>query len=83
MRISVVQTRPFQGEVRANVARHKQFIDLAVENGADGVFFPELSLTGYEPALASELAVRSVEITVSELQTISDAKQSLSVPGFP
>jgi predicted amidohydrolase len=83
MRIGVAQTRPFKGDVRANIARHKQFIELAVENGADGVFFPELSLTGYEPALASELAVRSLEITVSELQTISDAKRITIGAGLP
>jgi predicted amidohydrolase len=49
-----------QGDVRANVARDKQFIELAVENGAGVVFFPELSLIGCEPPLASELAVRSL-----------------------
>lgn len=83
MRIGAVQTRPFKGDVRANVARHKQFIELAVENGADGVFFPELSLTGYEPTLASELAVRSLETTLSELQRISDTKRITVGVGLP
>ena len=83
MRIGAVQTRPFKADVRANIERHKQFIELAVENGTDAVFFPELSLTGYEPALASEVAVRSVETTLSELRTISDAKQITIGVGLP
>ena len=83
MRIGAVQTRPFKADVRANIERHKQFIELAVENGTDAVFFPELSLTGYEPALASEVAVRSVETTLSELQTISDANRITIGVGLP
>jgi predicted amidohydrolase len=83
MRIGAVQSRPFQGDVRANVARHKQFIELAAENGADGVFFPELSLTGYEPALARELAVGSVDTALSELQRMSDTNRITVGVGLP
>jgi predicted amidohydrolase len=56
MRIAVAQTRPVKGEVEANIAQHKQLIALAVEEGAQVLVFPELSITGYEPELAKELA---------------------------
>ena len=56
MRIAVAQTRPVKGDVDANIKAHKQLIALAVEQGANVLVFPELSITGYEPELARELA---------------------------
>ncbi|HEV2479975.1 MAG TPA: carbon-nitrogen hydrolase family protein [Puia sp.] len=56
MRITVAQTRPVKGAVEANVIHHKRLIALAVEQGAQVLVFPELSITGYEPELAKELA---------------------------
>lgn len=44
------------GDVEANLAMHLDFMQRAGELGATLVVFPELSLTGYEPALASVLA---------------------------
>ncbi len=57
MKIAVAQTRPVKGEIEMNVSRHKKLIALAVEQGANVVVFPELSITGYEPELAKELAI--------------------------
>ena len=51
MKISIAQTRPIKGDIPANIEAHKRFINLAVSNGADAIFFPELSITGYEPEL--------------------------------
>lgn len=56
MRIAVAQTRPVKGDIEANIAHHKRLISLAVERGAEVLVFPELSITGYEPGLASVLA---------------------------
>jgi len=56
MKICVAQTRPVKGDIQSNIENHKKFIDLAVSGGADTIIFPELSLTGYEPELAKELA---------------------------
>ena len=56
MRIAVAQTRPVKGDVEANITHHKRLIALAVEQGAQVLVFPELSITGYEPGLAKELA---------------------------
>jgi predicted amidohydrolase len=46
MKICVVQTRPIKGDIARNIVQHKHLIDLATANGADIVFFPELSITG-------------------------------------
>ena len=56
MKIALVQARPVKGDIEANIAAHKRLIGLAVLNGADMIIFPELSITGYEPELANELA---------------------------
>lgn len=56
MRIGIAQIRPSKGDIAANIERHLAFAGRAVSMNADAVFFPELSLTGYEPALAEKLA---------------------------
>jgi hypothetical protein len=57
MKIAVAQTRAVIGDIGANVASHLELIELAVAcGGAQFIAFPELSLTGYEPRLAKELA---------------------------
>ena len=56
MKIAVAQARPVKGDIQANISNHLKLIEQASLEGADAVFFPELSLTGYEPTLAKELA---------------------------
>jgi predicted amidohydrolase len=56
MKIAVAQTKPVKGEIEINISHHKKLIALAVEQGANVLVFPELSITGYEPTLAKELA---------------------------
>jgi predicted amidohydrolase len=47
------------GDIQRNIEHHKNFIALAGSYGVDTVIFPELSLTGYEPALAKALATHT------------------------
>ncbi len=54
--ISVAQTCPVKGNVNANLDEHLRLTELAASEGAQVVMFPELSLTGYEIALAEALA---------------------------
>lgn len=71
MKICVAQTRPIKGDMQRNIENHKKLIDLAVANGADTVIFPELSITGYEPALATTPNDSRFE----DFQKISDTKR--------
>lgn len=48
MRICAVQLRLASGDFATNSAKHLEFIKLASAHRADVVFFPELSLTGYD-----------------------------------
>lgn len=54
--IAVAQTIPRRGDVGANLEEHVRLVRVAAEEGARLLVFPELSLTGYELDLATELA---------------------------
>jgi predicted amidohydrolase len=83
MKICVAQTKPVKGDIRKNIEDHKKLIALAVSNKADTVIFPELSLTGYEPELANELATDSNDPVLDDFQKISNAKQITIGIGMP
>lgn len=57
-RVAVVQTRPVRCAIDLNVQAHERWTRTSATLGAGMVFFPELSLTGYEPQAASRLALR-------------------------
>jgi predicted amidohydrolase len=54
--IAVAQTVPVRGGVGANLRQHVSLAQVAAEEGAQVLVFPELSLTGYELDLAGGLA---------------------------
>jgi predicted amidohydrolase len=83
MRIGVAQTRPVKGDIQGNIENHKKLIDLAVSNRADIVIFPELSLTGYEPALSRELATDQVDSRLDVFQDLSDTRLITIGVGLP
>lgn len=83
MRICLAQTRPIKGDILANVASHKKLIDLALIQRAEIVVFPELSITGYEPALAEELATSLDDRRFDDFQQIADAQQITIGIGAP
>jgi predicted amidohydrolase len=83
MRICVAQTRPIKGDIPANIAGHKKLIDLALVERAEIVVFPELSITGYEPTLAEELATGSDDRRFDDFQQIADARQITIGIGVP
>lgn len=83
MRIGAAQLRPVAGDIAANIARHLALIELAVDLGAELVYFPELSLTGYEPRLARALATDTVDPRLDALQQHSDAHTIIVGVGLP
>jgi predicted amidohydrolase len=83
MRICAAQLAAVRGDIAANVARHVAFAELASSRNADLVLFPELSLTGYEPALASDLATDAGDPRLDALQALADARRIIIVAGLP
>ncbi|EGO7477841.1 carbon-nitrogen hydrolase family protein [Salmonella enterica] len=57
-------------------------IESAVSAGVNLIFFPELSLTGYEPEMAKDLALAD-ESSLSPLQVLSDRYDMTIIVGAP
>lgn len=83
MKIAVAQTRPMKGNILANIEKHKKLINLAVAHKADTLFFPELSITGYEPELAKDLATNQDDKMLDDFQEISDTNKITIALGMP
>lgn len=83
MKICVAQTKPIKGDIAKNIENHKKLIDLAIQKNTDIIIFPELSLTGYEPELAKELATTKDDNRFDEFQKISDFNKIIIGIGLP
>ncbi len=83
MKIAVAQIRSIKGDIQKNIVTHIQLINLAVSANAGIIIFPELSLTGYEPSLANELATTSEDIRFDEFQNLSDTNNIIIGAGSP
>ena len=55
-KFSVAQVASVKGDVDENISTHLKAIEKASELGVSYIVFPELSLTGYEPEIAAQLA---------------------------
>lgn len=83
MKLCSTQIKPIKGEIEHNIQKHIAFINFAIEKGADLIFFPELSLTGYEPTLAKELATTQEDSRLAIFQEISDVNRIIICVGMP
>ena len=83
MKICIAQTRPVKGDIEANIVDHINWINQAVNQNADFIIFSELSLTGYEPELAKELAIEIGDTRLNGFQEISDVKDIIICVGVP
>ena len=83
MKICLAQTKSIKGDVEANIIKHIELIESAADQGADFIVFPELSLTGYEPLLAADLATDSADSRFDRFQHLSDLHQITIGAGMP
>jgi predicted amidohydrolase len=83
MKFSVAQTRSIKGNIEANILNHRRLIDLAIAEKVEMIIFPELSITGYEPELAQELATTQDDIRFDIFQELSDAHNITIGIGVP
>ena len=83
MRICAAQTRPHKGAIQKNIDAHRKMISLAATHQADAIFFPELSLTGYEPELAKKLACNPDDQRLDNFQQLSDVNRIIIGVGVP
>ena len=83
MRLCAAQLSPAAGDVDGNVRKHLALIDVAVSHKADLIYFPELSLTGYEPKLAEALATDADDRRLDVLQERADTEGIVIGIGLP
>lgn len=83
MKIALAQTRPVTGDIPANIDQHTLFIARAAAHHAELIVFPELSLTGYEPTLARQLATTPDDPRLLVFQRLADLHQLVIGVGLP
>ena len=83
MRIALAQIQSLKGDVQENSELHKKAIRLSLANKADAIFFPELSLTGYEPILAEKLKMKLGDNRLLGFQEISNTEKVTIGLGMP
>ncbi|CAH0995561.1 Glutamine-dependent NAD(+) synthetase [Emticicia aquatica] len=83
MKLCVAQTRPIKGDIEKNIQNHLRLIELAVSNHVETIIFPELSLTGYEPTLAKDLATNQHDNRFEIFQKISNSNAIRIAVGIP
>ncbi len=83
MKVCAAQFKSTKGDILKNIERHLDFVNAALERDADAIFFPELSLTGYEPALAKDLAIHQDDRRLGIFQRVSDEHHLIIGVGVP
>lgn len=83
MKIAVAQLKTIKGDLNAGILSHLKLIDLAAKAQADAVFFPELSLTGYESVRAHEIVLSADDPRLHVFQRASEAHHLTIALGFP
>jgi predicted amidohydrolase len=81
--LATAQIYPFKGDIEKNQKKHIDLINLAADHKVQLIVFPELSLTGYEPELADELAFSDNDSRLSPLIDISIEKNIIIIAGAP
>lgn len=71
------------GDLNANIVRHGQFMRQAARQGVEFLLFPELSLTGYEPTRARELAQPPETPLLQPLRELAHQLGMTTVVGLP
>ncbi len=81
--IAAAQSRSIKGDFQRNMGEHVMFAKTAAENRVDVIVFPELSLTGYEPELAQELALSINDKVLDPLVDASNEWDIAIIAGCP
>lgn len=83
MKIVAAQIACPLGSFARSVERHLTVIERAAGLGADALFFPELSLTGYAPSQAAQQAMDLDDMRLEVFQHASDRHGMLIALGVP
>ncbi len=82
-KIAAAQVASVRGDIVRNIAAHAAAIEAAAKHDVSVLVFPELSLTGYEPDLAAELAMTPTDSRLNPLLTLAQKHRIEIVMGAP
>src|SRR5215211_6817431 len=82
-KIAAAQVASVRGDIAGNVATHAAALAAAAKHGVSVLVFPELSLTGYEPDLAAELALTAEDVRLAPLRALARQHGIEAVVGAP
>lgn len=83
MILAAAQTRPTRGNIETNLLDHYSLIELAVQNKAQLIAFPEMSITGYERENAKELAFKKEDSRLNHLKKLASENNITIIAGAP
>ncbi len=83
MKIAAAQVRPAKGILRSNIDKQLQWAITAKQNGADAIFFPELSLTSYDSKFAGKWAIDDADSILDPFKQFSNTHNILIGTGIP
>ncbi|ACB74663.1 carbon-nitrogen hydrolase family protein [Opitutus terrae] len=81
--IAAAQIASVAGDVSKNIETHARAIRAAAQHGVRVLVFPELSLTGYEPTLAAELAFTRDDPRLAPLAELAREHHLTAIVGAP
>lgn len=81
--VAAAQSISIAGDMPANIASHLRFMRNAAAHGVQLLVFPELSLTGYEPAMADDLAIQVHDPRLAPLRDLAQKTGMRTVVGAP
>lgn len=83
MKICLAQLHSYKGEIKRNIDNHLRLINQADKFQPDLIVFPELSITGYEPVLAEEVATDEKDSRFEVFFKAAREKQCSIAVGVP
>ena len=83
MILAAAQTKPTRLDIDANLLDHYRLTELAVQNGAQLIVFPEMSITGYERENAQKLAFEKDDSRLDHLKKMASENNIIIVAGAP
>src|SRR5687767_226665 len=82
-KIAAAQVPSVRGDIEGNITTHATAIQAAAKHRVSVLVFPELSLTGYEPDVAADLAMTPEDRRLAPLLALARQHQMAAVVGAP
>jgi predicted amidohydrolase len=83
MILAAAQTKPKRGDFKENLLDHYRLIEIASDEGANLIVFPEMSITGYEQENANQLTFSLNDSRLDKLIKLAVEKKIIIIAGAP